>query len=145
MMNMFAKNDAESVEEYLSMIPDDRKKEIDFIHDFIQKSVPSLKPYFASNMIGYGTFYYLDNKMQKKDWPIIALANQKNYVSIYVCAIINDKASVEEYKTGLGKLSKGIGCIRFKKIEEINLDTLKQVLKLAEENPGLSNARMVYD
>jgi len=142
---MFAKNDAKSVEEYLSMIPDDRKKDFDFIHNFIQKSVPSLKPYFATNMIGYGTFYYLDNKNQKKDWPIIALANQKNYISIYVCAIIRDKSSVEGFKTGLGKRSKGIGCIRFEKIDEINLDTLKQVLKLAEENPGLSNARMVYD
>ncbi|MDA8911036.1 DUF1801 domain-containing protein [Crocinitomicaceae bacterium] len=144
-MNMFAKNDAKSVEEYLTMVPDDRKKDIDFIHNFIQKSVPGLKPYFATNMIGYGTFYYLDNKKQKKGWPIIALANQKNYVSIYVCAIIKDKAAAEGYKAGLGKLSKGIGCIRFKKIEEIDLDTLKQVLKLAEENPGLSNARMVYD
>lgn len=144
-MNMFAKNDAKSVEEYLSTIAENRKKDIDFIHAFIQKSVPSLKPYFASNMIGYGSFYYLDSNKQKKDWPIIALANQKNYISIYVCAIIKDKASVEKYKMELGKLSKGLGCIRFKKIEEINLETLKKVLKLAEENPGLSNARMVYD
>ncbi len=142
-MNMFAKNDAKSVEEYLSMIPENRKKDIDFIHDFIQKSVPKLKPDFASNMIGYGSFYYLDTKKQKKDWPIIALANQKNYISIYVCAIVEDKASVEKYKMELGKLSKGIGCIRFKKIEEINLDTLKKVLKLAEKSPGLASATMV--
>ncbi len=142
-MNMFSKNDAKSVEEYLSMIPENRKKDIDFIHDFIQKSVPELKPYFASNMIGYGSFYYLDKKKQKKDWPIIALANQKNYISIYVCAIVEDKASVEKYKMELGILSKGIGCIRFKKIEEINLDTLKKVLKLAEKSPGLASATMV--
>ncbi len=65
-MNMFAKNAARSVEEYLSLIPADRKKEIDLLHDFIQKAVPKLKPYFASNMIGYGKFYYLDSKKQKK-------------------------------------------------------------------------------
>jgi len=142
-MNMFAKNEAKSVEEYLSAVPDDRKKDIDFLHNFIQKTVPNLKPYFASNMIGYGSFYYLDSKKQKKDWPIIALANQKNYISIYVCAIVDDKATVEKYKKDLGKFSKGIGCIRFKKIEEINLQILKKVLKLAEKNPGLASATLV--
>jgi hypothetical protein len=140
---MFAKNAANSVEEYLLMVPDDRKKDIDFLHSFIQKSVPKLKPYYASNMIGYGSFYYLDSKKQKKDWPIISLAIHKEYISIYVCALIEDKAAAEKYKKELGKLTKGIGCIRFKKIEEISLATLKIVLKLAEKKPGVAGARLV--
>lgn len=142
-MNMFAKNEATSVEEYLLMVPNDRKKDIDFLHEFIQKSVPKLKPYYASNMIGYGSFYYLDSKKQKKDWPIISLANQKNYITIYVCAIVEDKVAAAEYKKDLGKLTKGISCIRFKNIEEIKLETLKKVLKLAEKNPGVAGARLV--
>ena len=142
-MNMFAKNAAKSVKEYLLMVPADRRKEIDFLHDFIQKTVPNLKPYYASNMIGYGSFYYLDSKKQKKDWPVISLANQKNYITIYVCAVVKDKAAIEKFKKGLGKLSKGISCIRFKKIGDINLETLKKVLKLAEKNPGVAGATLV--
>ena len=142
-MNMFAKNAANSIEEYIMLVPGDRKKDIDFLHDFIQKAVPKLKPYYASNMIGYGSFYYLDSKKQKKDWPIISLANQKNYITIYVCAIIEDKVAVAEYKKDLGKLTKEISCIRFKNIEEIKLETLKKVLKLAEKNPGVAGARLV--
>jgi hypothetical protein len=142
-MNMFAKNAARSVEEYLLMVPEDRRKDFNFLHDLIQKAVPKLKPYYATNMIGYGSFYYLDSKKQKRDWPIISLANQKNYISIYVCAIIEDKAAAEKYKKELGRQSKGISCIRFNKIEEINLDTLKTVLKLAEKNPGVAGARLV--
>jgi hypothetical protein len=142
-MNMFAKNDAKSIEEYLLLVPDDRKKDIDFLHAFIQKAVPKLKPYYASNMIGYGSFYYLDSKKQKRDWPIISLANQKNYITIYVCALIQDKTAAEKYKKDLGKLTKGISCIRFKQIDEIKLETLKTVLKLAEKNPGVAGARLV--
>ena len=140
---MFAKNSATSVEEYLSLVPADRKKEIDFLHNFIQKAVPKLKPHYASNMIGYGSFYYLDKKKQKRDWPIIALANQKNYITIYVCTIVKDKAAAEKYKKDLGKLTTGLSCIRFKKMEEINLETLKTVLKLAEKNPGVAGATLV--
>jgi hypothetical protein len=136
-MNMFAKNEATSVEEYLSRIPENRKKDIDFLHEFIQKTIPKLKPYFASNMIGYGTFQYLDSKKQKRDWPVVALANQKNYISIYVCAIAEGQYAAEKHEKELGKVSVGRSCIRLKKIEDVNLDTLKTVLKIAEEKPGL--------
>ena len=139
---MFAKNAAKSIAEYLLLVPDDRKKEIDFLHAFIQKAVPKLKPYYASNMIGYGSFYYLDSKKQKREWPVIALANQKNYTTIYVCALIEDKVAIEKYKKDLGKLTKSLSCIRFKEIKEINLETLKTVLKLAEKKPGVAGARL---
>jgi hypothetical protein len=142
-MNMFAKNAANSIEEYLAMVPADRKKDIDFLHDFIQKAVPKLKPYYAANMIGYGSFYYMDSKKQKKDWPIISLANQKNYITIYVCVIIEDKSLAEVYRKDLGKLTSTVNCIRFKKMEEIKLDTLKIVLQLAEKRPGVAGARLV--
>ena len=142
-MNMFAQNLAKTVEEYLLMIPEARKTDIFFLHNFIQKAVPKLKVYYASNMIGYGSFYYLDSKKQKKDWPIIALANHKDYITIYVCAIIEDKAVVEKYVKDFGNLTKGIGCIRFKKKEEIKLDTLKKLLLLAEKKPGIEGARLV--
>jgi hypothetical protein len=141
-MNMFAKNAATSIEEYLMQVPADRRKNIDFLHAFIQKAVPKLKPYYAANMIGYGSFYYLDSKKQKRDWPIISLANQKDYITIYVCAL-KDKAQAEEYRKDLGKLTKSITCIRFKNMEEIKLETLKAVLKLAEKNLGVAGARLV--
>ena len=142
-MNMFAKNPAKSIEEYFNLLHEDRKIGFEFLHSFIQKTVPKLTPYYATNMIGYGSFFYLDSKKQKKDWPIISLANQKNYTAIYVCALIKDKAAVEKYKKDLGKLTKSLSCTRFKEIEEINLDTLATVLKLAERNPGVADARLV--
>jgi len=140
---MFAKNAATSIEEYLTLVPEERKGIFEFLHSFIQKTVPKLKPYYASNMIGYGSFFYLDSKKQKKDWPIIALANQKNYLTVYVCALIKDKEAVENYKKELGKLTTSLSCIRFKELDEINLDTLATVLKLAEKYPGVAGARLV--
>lgn len=142
-MNMFAKNAAKTLEEYLSLVPAGQKKDIDFLHAFIQKTVPKLKPHYAMNMIGYGSFNYLDSKKQKKAWPVISLAYQKNYITIYVCGRFDDKAEVENLKKDLGKLTKGLSCIRFKKTEEIKLDALKKVLKGAEKNPGIAGARLV--
>lgn len=140
-MNMFAKNDSESVEEYLRNVPPERQQIVSFMHKFIQKAVPSLKPHFAYNMLGYGSFEYFDRSTKEnKSWPIVALANQKNYVSLYVCAIRNGRYLAEEYKDALGKVNTGRSCIRFKKLEDLNLDVLEQLLKEAEKSPGLVGA-----
>ena len=134
---MFKAVKATNVKEYLEQIPPDRRKTIDFLHDFIQKVAPTLKPHFAYNMLGYGKFKYKNYKKEIIDWPTLSLANQKNYISLYVCAIDGKEYVAEKYKDKLGKVSVGKSCIRFKKVEDLNLDTLKEVIKFAEKQPGL--------
>jgi uncharacterized protein YdhG (YjbR/CyaY superfamily) len=136
-MNMFKSSDAQSVQDYLDAVPEERKDTINTLHTFIQKAVPELKVYFASNMIGYGSFPYRNYKKQLINWPTVALANQKNYVSIYVCSVDAGGYIAEQHKDRLGKVSVGKSCIRFKKLADINLDELKKVLQLAAKNPGL--------
>jgi len=137
-MNMFKPIKAKTVEEYLAAVPEERKEVIHFLHDFIIKTAPKLKPHFASNMIGYGSFPYKNYKKEPIEWPVIALANQKNYVSLYMCAIEDGEYIAEKFKKELGKVNVGKSCIRFKKIEDVDLPTLKKVIELAEKNPGLS-------
>lgn len=141
---MFAKNAASSVESYLANVPAERKQSIDFLHQFIQKAAPSLTPHFAYNMLGYGEFNYYDKRAKEtKSWPIVALANQKNYISIYVCAVQGDKYLAELYSDRLGKVSTGRSCIRFKKLENLNLDTLETILKKAVDSAGMVGATTV--
>ncbi len=88
-------------------------------------------------MPGYGSFKYKNYKKEVVDWPVIAIASQKNYISIYVCAVNEKGYLAEQFKMKLGKVSVGKSCIRFKKIEDLNLKMLKQVIRLAEKSPGL--------
>lgn len=62
---------------------------------------------------------------------------KKNYISIYICALEQGEYIAEKYKRLLGKVSVGKSCIRFKKLEDLNLNELKNILKKASENPGL--------
>lgn len=130
-MNMFKQIKEKSIKEYFERLPDERRKPMDFLHNFILKTVPLLKPIFIYNMPGYGSFKYKNYKNELIDWPIIALASQKNYISIYVCAIDKGEYIAEKYKNDLGKVSVGKSCIRFKKLEDVNVKTLEKVLKLA--------------
>lgn len=136
-MNMFKPVKAKTVEEYMDMLSADRREIIEFIHKFIQKTAPTLKPHFAYNMLGYGSFKYKNNKKQILDWPTISLASQKNYISLYVCAVQNGEYIAEKHKDELGKVDVGRSCIRFKKISDLNLKALEKVIKMAEKSPGL--------
>lgn len=136
-MNMFKPSAAKSIEEYIDLIEEPRKSEIIKLHQFIKKTVPSLKSYFAFNMIGYGEFHYKSKSGREGDWPIISLASQKNYISLYVCSVKDGKYLAEYYRKDLPKASVGKSCIRFKKVEDVDLLVLEEILKEAAKNPML--------
>ncbi len=136
-MNMFKKTESTTVAGYLAAVPEDRRELVRFLHAFIQKAAPSLKAHFASNMLGYGSFPCRNYKNELISWPVISLANQKNYVSIYVCSVVDGKYLVETYAHQLGKVSVGKSCIRLKKLEDVDLPALKKVIQIAAKYPGL--------
>lgn len=137
-MNMFKPVKAKSIKEYFAQLPEERKEPLEFLHKFIQETDSTLKPNFLYNMPGYGSFKYKDSKKQLFDWPTIALASQKNYMSLYVCSIDDGEYLAEKYADKLGKVNVGRSCIRFKKLSDLNLEELKKVIKLAAKSPGLA-------
>jgi hypothetical protein len=84
-MNMFKPTKAKNVTEYLKAIEGERGEDVRALHAFILQTVPKLKAHFAYNMIGYGSVPYKNYKKEMVQWPIIALASQKNHISLYVC------------------------------------------------------------
>lgn len=133
-MNMFKPVKATSISEYIDSIEEPRKSEILKIDAFIKKTVPKLKPVFAFNMLGYGMFHYKSKSGREGDWPIISLASQKNYISIYVCRMEDGQYVAEKYTDTLGRrVSVGKSCIRFKKVKDIDLTALKKVLLAGDE------------
>ncbi len=136
-MNMFKAVKATSSKEYFDSLPADRKEIMAFLDTFIKKNAPSLKPNFLYNMPGYGSFKYKNYKKELLDWPTIALANQKNYVSLYIRTVDKNGYIAEQFKNDLGKVSVGKSCIRFKKLEDLHFNTLKKLIKHAEAFPGL--------
>lgn len=136
-MNMFKPVGVSTREDYISALTADRKQIILTLDRLIQKTVPSLKPNFLYNMLGYGEFDYINYKKENIKWPVIALASQKNYISLYVCAVVDGQYLAEKYKADLGKVSVGKSCIRFKRLEDLNIDVVKKLLVEAAKHPGL--------
>ncbi len=126
------KIDALTPDEYFSKTGE-REPILRELDKLIRETAPSLERTMASgmamNMVGYGMFHYKGKSGREGDWPVVALASQKNYISLYVCAIEDGKYVAESHKDQLGKVSVGRSCIRFKKLEDLNLETVRKILK----------------
>lgn len=137
-MNMFKPTDAKTVDDYISKIDEPRKNDIIALHELIQRLMPDQTPVLVYSMIGYGMFHYKSRSGREGDWPLIALASQKNYISVYVCAVdTNKKYVAENYKDKLPKASIGKSCIRFKKLEDIDENVLSEIIEKAKTLPFL--------
>jgi hypothetical protein len=122
------KIEANTIEEYLGKVGE-RENDARALDGIIRRSAPHLKPVLVSGMIGYGMMSYQTKSMKEPgQWPLIALAAQKNHMSIYICAVIDGEYIAEKYAHELGHVSVGKSCIRFKKIEDLTTDTLTKIL-----------------
>lgn len=125
---MFKNTNATNAQEYIDSLQEPRKSEIMKIHEFILNTLPNIKPYIIAGIIGYGKGRYKTKAGKEGEWFLIGLASQKNYISIYSCAVKDGQYLAEKHKDILGKASIGRSCIRYKKLQDIPWDSLKKVL-----------------
>ena len=117
--------------QYLASLPGDRRDALTAIHRAIVKAVPAMKPFIFVGMIGYGKFHYKYPSGREGDWAVVALASQKHYISLYICAAEPNGYLAEMNKDRLGKVSVGRSCIRFKQLKDLNLKVAIALVKRA--------------
>jgi len=139
---MFKESDAQTPEDYINSITDEkRREEVRQVHEFICQEVPELKPHIQSGMIGYGSEHYKTKSGSEGDWPVILLANRKNYIAVYSSCTEGGQYITEKYKDQIGKSDVGKSCMRFKKYEDINFDGLGEVIR---ESAKLAKERGIF-
>jgi hypothetical protein len=85
---------ADSLATYLDFDPA-RKPDLVKLHNLLAETALGLKRYFHNGtpvgeagmrmkMIGYGKFRYAIKSGKTTEWPVIGVALQKSYISVYV-------------------------------------------------------------
>jgi uncharacterized protein YdhG (YjbR/CyaY superfamily) len=115
---------ATSISAYLAELPPDRRAALSQLRSLIHRVAPNTVETMNYGLPSFG--------------ELCAMASQKNYMALYVC----ESDIVRSHFPRLGKVSCGKGCIRFKRIEDLNLSAvegiLREILKLREPEIGPS-------
>jgi hypothetical protein len=106
----------------------------------IRETVPSLERWFYAGasegqagmrmkLIGYGAFRYEMKSAQSVEWPIVSLALQKNYMTLYTSVVKNGTHIIDQYKGLLGELKAGQNNFSFVTFDQLDRSAVVTLLK----------------
>ena len=105
---------------YFAALADDRRSKLIELHETIVSLFPDIHLDMAYKMPTY---------RQDDGW--VAIANQKNYVSLYTCGYHH----IEAFKRKHPDIKTAKGCINFKDSDNLPLADIKEVIRHAIEHP----------
>lgn len=120
---------ADSLASYLSFDPE-RRKDLEKLNALIREAAPDLRRYFHKGtpageagmrmkMIGYGKFNYTIQSGKSVSWPVIGIALQRHYVSVYVSVTKDGIPIVRLYEGTLGESRMGRNNFSFGRFDDL--------------------------
>lgn len=127
-----------TVTEYLASLPADRRAAISAVReailanldkDYVEGMQYGMIGYYVPHRV-YPPGYHCD---PKQGLPFAGLASQKNHMSVYLMSLYNNSEDVKRleaaFKKSGKKLDMGKCCIRFKKLEDLPVEIIGDVVK----------------
>ena len=131
-------SNAKTVDEYIANLDDTRKEAITNLRKTILKNLPiGYQEEISYGMVGYVVphslypkGYHCDTKLPL---PFMSFASQKNFIAFYHMGIYANPELLDWFvnefpKHSKSKLDMGKSCIRFKKVNEIPLELIGELV-----------------
>ena len=137
-MELIMKYIANSPEEYIHQLPDERQDSFNKLRNTIVKNLPmGFEERMSYGMIGYvvpkslyPAGYHCDPKLPL---PFVNIASQKNFIALYHMGIYTDPELLQWFQTEYAqqckyKLDMGKSCVRFKRMDDIPFDLIAELM-----------------
>ena len=159
------KSTAKTVDEYVKELPEDRREAIGAVRKVILDNLPQgYQECMSYGMIGYVVPHSIYPKgyqcNPKLPLPFLNLGSQKNYMTLHLMCTYGDSKIGQWFqkaweKTGrnldggkrveLGKGQFTLGCIRFKRLEDIPLEVVGQLVARIPVADYIARIESVFD
>ncbi|WP_210151484.1 DUF1801 domain-containing protein [Chryseobacterium scophthalmum] len=130
----------EQINEYITSHKEPKRSDLENLHQIILELMPKCKLWFLDGKndenkivsnpnIGYGIHLmkYADGKT--RDFYKIGLSANTIGISVYIMGIEDKKYLTNTFGEKIGKASVTSYCIKFKKLDDINIDILKEAIQ----------------
>ena len=117
----------DSVKEFLKKIEDPEKQKTSWQILEIIKEISGKDPkMWGDSIIGFGKYHYKYATGREGDWMRIAFSPRKQNFSIYIMDGFDNHSELMEK---LGKYKTGKSCLYIKKLQDIDIKILKELMK----------------
>lgn len=124
------KNDA-SVAAFLDAVEDDRRRSDAKAVLKIMKRVTRKQPkMWGDSIVGFGSYHYEYASGREGDWPLTGFSPRKQALSLYIMSGFKD---YQPLLKKLGKFKTGKACLYVKKLEDVDVDVLEELIRRSVE------------
>ncbi|MGB2756859.1 MAG: DUF1801 domain-containing protein [Acidimicrobiia bacterium] len=120
--------------EFLESVSPDRRELIEALHNTITGAAPEMAIGLEGRFLGYGPYHYRYPTGREGDAFAVSMMNGAQAVSVYVMGAEGGKYLAETFAPRLGKVSVGKSCIRVKRIDQIDLVVLAELVALSAQH-----------
>ena len=138
MAELKTKRNKGDVETFLKGVPNEKKRKDSFAILELMKQVTGKKPeMWGDSIVGFGSYSYTNTTGRENFWFLTGFSPRKQSLTLYIMS------GFDEYDKLLGKLGKhstGKSCLYIKKLEDVDMDVLKELVKQSVEHMSKSSA-----
>ena len=117
----------QDVEQFLNSFDDERKRKDSFTILELMKQVTGIEPrMWGSSIVGFGSYHYKYESGREGDMILAGFSPRKQNLTLY------NMGGFERYDDLLKKLGKhttGKGCLYIKRLDDVDLPTLKSLIE----------------
>ncbi len=122
-----------SVDAFIDAIEPEWKKEDSQKILKLMKKITSENPVmWGSAIVGFGSYHYRYKSGREGDWFLTGFSPRKQSMTLYMAGC-ND-GSQDELIKKLGKYKKSVGCLYFKKLTDIDVLILEEIIEKSIES-----------
>lgn len=138
MAELKTKRNKGDVEAFLNGVADEKKRQDSFTILELMKKVTGEKPeMWGDSIVGFGSYHYKYASGREGNWFLTGFAPRKQNLTLYIMAGFKE---YDQLLGNLGKHSTGKSCLYIKKIEDVDMDTLEELVQRSVEHMKKSNA-----
>ena len=115
-----------NVESYLSAIEDEsRRKDCEALASLMTKATKQPAKMWGTSIVGFGSYHYKYESGREGDSPLAGFSSRKGDITLYLAS---DLSRHDELLSRLGKHKQGQGCLYIRKLSDVDLKTLEQLI-----------------
>lgn len=135
---MKTKPNDQSVTAFLNAVADEKKRQDSFVILELMREVTGVEPkMWGDSIVGFGSYHYKYASGREGDMFLAGFSPRKQSLTLYIMS------GFSEYEALLGKLGKhktGKSCLYVKKIEDIDLPTLRELIRQSVDHMKRTNS-----
>jgi len=127
MAELQTKKTDSSVEAFLDKIPEKQKREDSrVIVALMEKATKAKGKMWGSAIIGFGDKHLVYESGRELDWFVMGFSPRKQNLTLYVPGTVGEQQALLKK---LGKYKTGKGCLYINRLEDVDLNVLKEIIK----------------